>query len=189
MAEPTNETRNTEEREGERRRAVLIICVCVIALVLLLAHACWRDPNASPGHFEDETEEEIKADLDAKVGSDSMEISVAGVMEIAEGSTTLEARLENVEENHCDQKVRMFLADDPSDVLFESGAIAPGECMRYVELAHPLAEGTHEMVVEFQGYEPRINLLPERGPILGHERFGASCAALVEVRVTGDEQA
>jgi len=110
-------------------------------------------------------------------------------MELAEGETTLEARIENTKANHCDQKVRMYLADDPSDVLFESGAIGPGEYLQYVEIAHALPVGTHEMVVEFQGYESQVALISDTGMPFGHNKYGTSCAAQVEVRVKGVEQA
>lgn len=189
MEEQTTQGREHDGKRDERRRLVLIICVCLIALAVLLAQTCWKDPNASEGHFEQETNDQIQADLDAKADCDSMEISVAGVMEMAEGETTVEARLENVEENHCDQKVRMYLADNPRDVLYESGAILPGECIRYIELSHPLPKGTHEMVVEFQGFEPDVTLMAGEGALFGHKPFGASCAALVEVRVTGGDEA
>jgi hypothetical protein len=166
---------------GERRRWVVIVLVVVVALAALLSQTCWKDPGAQRGHIEG-IGLGPKGEH-AEVGWDEMAISVAGVMEIAEGETRLEARIENVEANHCDQKVRMYLAESPDDVLFESGAIGPGEYLRYVEIAHPLEVGTHLMVVEFQGYEREASPISDEGVPLGHDKFGACCSAEVEVRV------
>ena len=168
---------------GEQRRRIVVLVVIVVAIAALLSQTCWKDPGVERGHLEG-----IglgQEGTPAEVGWDEMAISVAGVMEMAEGETTLEARIENIETNHCDQKVRMYLADNPQDVLFESGAIGPGEYLRTVELAHPLEVGTHLMVVEFQGYERDASVISDEGIPLGHDKFGASCSAEVEVRVTG----
>lgn len=169
-------------KRAERRRRILIVLVILLAIITLLTQTCWKDPGAVRGHIEGIGI--VPEGTAAEVGWDEMAISVAAVMEIGEGETTLEARVENVEANHCDQKVRMYLAEKPDDVLFESGAIGPGEYLRYVELAHPLEVGTHLMVVEFQGYETHASVVSDEGVPFGHDKFGASCAAEVEVRVT-----
>jgi hypothetical protein len=77
----------------------------------------------------------------------------------------------------------MYLTDNPDDVLFESGAIAPGEYLFRANLAHPLPVGTHNVTVEFQGYERTPTLLSNEGVPLGHNRFGASASAEVTINV------
>lgn len=171
----------------ERVRPSLAPLFIVLALAMLAGLAIllngWGDPSARSGHYEGKTTEEIQADLDADVAWHSMEISVAGRVAMAEGSTFCELRVENVEANHCDQKVRVWEAGHEEDVLFESGAIAPGEYIQHVELAHPLPVGTHTLTVQFQGYERQPSLLSDEGVPLGHDTFGASCAAEVELEV------
>ena len=143
----------------------------------------WKDPRAKKGYYEGKTPEEIQRDLDSNVDWYAMEISVASAMQMVEGQTQVEARLENVANNHCDQKVRMYLTDEPSDVLFSSGALSPGEYVQYVDLAHPLPVGHHDVTVEFQGYERNPTFISDEGQILGHDRFGASAAAEVSIDV------
>ncbi|MEE0028180.1 MAG: hypothetical protein U0J70_11355 [Atopobiaceae bacterium] len=161
--------------------AVAFVVIVVTAAWLLGA---WGDPSARKGHYEGKTTEEIQADLDADVAWHSMEISVASRINVPEGQTRIEARIENVEANHCDQKVRIWETGHEDDVLFESGALAPGEYLQYVELAHPLDVGEHVLTVQFQGYEQQPALLSNEGVPLGHDTFGASCAAEVVLEVT-----
>ena len=84
-----------------------------------------------------------------------MEISVASRVTMAEGSTTCELRVENVEANHCDQKVHVWETGNEDDVLFESGAISPGEYLQWVELAHPLEVRTTRHAVHHSGHRCR----------------------------------
>lgn len=151
-----------------------------VAVVLLNG---WGDPTARKGHYEGKSTAEIRADLDQDIAWYEMGISVAGHVTMPEGSTSCELRVENVESNHCDQKVRVWETGNEDDVLYESGAIAPGEYLQTVELAHPLDVGTHTLTVQFQGYERQPALISDEGRVLGHDTFGASCAAEVTVEV------
>lgn len=180
MAEHTH-GKKVHNKTKERGVAALLLVIgaFVVGYILL----SWGDPRARKGYYEGKTPDEIQDDLNRQVDWYAMEISVASSMQIQEGDTQVEARLENVENNHCDQKVRMYPTDDPSDVLFESGAIAPGEYLQYVDLAHPLPVGRNLVTVEFQGYETNPTLISDEGQLLGHDRFGASTAAEVTIDV------
>lgn len=171
------------ERAVRSKAPTAIAAALAAATLAATALGSLGDPLARKGHYEGKTKEEIQADLDADVAWYEMEISVASRATMAEGSISLEARIENVEANHCDQKVRIWEAGNEDDVLYESGAIAPGEYLQHVELAHPLPVGTHTLTVQFQGYEQSPTLLSNEGTLLGHDTFGASCAAEVEVEV------
>ncbi len=172
--------KSTRDNKRWHVALMLLLLVGTIAAYLVLT---WGDPRARKGYYDGKTPEEIQSDLDTQVDWYSMEISVASAMQVEEGKTRVEARIENVEANHCDQKVRMYLTDDPSDVLFESGAISPGEYLQYVDLTHPLPVGRHDVTVEFQGYEEAPALVSDEGRVLGHNRFGASAAAEVTIDV------
>ena len=169
------------ERVRTGRAYAAVACLACAAMAANLALSMWSDPAAKRGHYEGKTDEEIQADLDADVAWYAMEISVASAMTVPEGETTVEARIENPEANHCDQKVRILTAE--GEELYASGALHPGEYLQTVELAHPLPLGTHTLTVEFQGYEQAPTLLSDEGKLLGHDTFGASCAAQVELTV------
>lgn len=157
----------------------------MVAAALLAAWllGAWGDPSARKGHYEGKTPEEIQADLDQDVAWYSMEISVASRVAVLEGQTRIEVRIENIEANHCDQKVRIWETGHEDDVLYESGAIAPDEYLQFVELAHALPVGIHMLTVQFQGYGQSPTLVSDEGQLLGHDTFGASCAAEVTLEV------
>lgn len=171
------------ERVRRHKAPVAIAALAASGVAVALLLNGWGDPTARRGHYEGKTREEIQRDLDEDVAWHSMEISVASRVTMAEGSTSCELRVENVEANHCDQKVKVWESGNPDDVLFESGAIAPGEYLQRVDLAHPLEVGGHTLTVQFQGYERQPTLISNEGAVLGHDTFGASCAAEVLVEV------
>jgi hypothetical protein len=173
-----------ERVRGKRAPAIAALALACAGVSVAWLLGAWGDPSARKGHYEGKTREEIQTDLDADVAWHSMEISVASRVSMPEGSTSCELRVENVESNHCDQRVRVWESGRPDDVLFESGAIAPGEYLQSVELAHPLPVGEHTLTVQFQGYERQPSLVSDEGVVLGHDTFGASCAAEVTVEVT-----
>ena len=180
MAEHFCRVRVRARHRGLAAALVLVLVVAGVAVALLLG---WGDPRARKGYYEGKTPDEIREDLDSQVDWYAMEISVASSMQMEEGQTRVEARLENVPNNHCDQKVRMYVTGHPEDVLYQSGAIAPGEYVQYVDLAHSLPKGTHDVTVEFQGYDRMPTLVSDEGALLGHNRFGASAAAQVAINV------
>ncbi|MDO4537328.1 MAG: hypothetical protein Q4B54_04140 [Coriobacteriales bacterium] len=161
----------------------IVACLLALAVCAAMLLNGWGDPRARKGYYEGKTDDEIRDDLSSQVDWYAMEISIASAMELAENDTHLEARIENVAANHCDQKVRMYLTEDPQDVLFESGALAPGEYLQFVDLVHALPVGRHAVTVEFQGYEQAPAIVSDEGQLLGHNRFGASCAAEVTIDV------
>lgn len=171
------------ENRGLRHKAWLAVLLLVVAGLAAYLMFGWRDPRARKGYYEGKTPEEIRDDLDSQVEWNAMEISCASHMEIEEGQTLVDARIENVQANHCDQRVRMYVSGHPEDVLFESGAIAPGEYLQQIELAHSLPVGRNNVTFEFQGYERLPSFVSDEGQFLGHDRFGASAMAEVTIDV------
>lgn len=172
---------------GTRVLALVVLGLAFAAAALQaprLLEAGWKDPRVNLGSYDALAREGDEArDLDRQAEADaySMDISCAAAMELEEGQTSVEARLENPSTNHCDQRIRIFERERPDDLLFESGALSPGEQLQTVDLSHPLEAGTHHAVVEFQGYERGVSLLSNEGRLLGHNSFGASCAAEVDI--------
>lgn len=131
----------------------------------------WYDPSAVTGHYEGKSQDEIIADLNRQVEEGMMNISIAGVLSSPDGRTA-EARIENIEANGRDQKVVITL-DETGEVLYESGAIAPGQYVQTIELARDLEPGVYEVTATFTGYD-----------LDTHEEDGRA-AAQVKLQVEG----
>lgn len=134
---------------------VIVAVVLTIAAVLFAIFAPrsdWYDPSALSGGYDEMTAEEIQADLDERVAEGSMNVSIASNIRFAEGSTSAQARIENIEANHYDQKVALVL-NETGETLYESGAIAPGQRIDMIEISRPLENGVHEATAVFTGYD------------------------------------
>ena len=164
------------------------LCVLLALYLMSAILSPWNDPNARHGHMPVKSDEEIQADIDTVVAWYQMEISVAPKATMEAGDTEVELRIENLEANHCDQKVTVYEEDDPDDVLFASKALGPGTYLETIQLAHPLEVGTHQLTVEFQGYDRELSLITSKGTPISHEPFGSPVAATVEVNVLPHEE-
>lgn len=147
----------------------------------------WLDPNAHKGYYEGKTDEEIQEDLNQYVDEHSMQISVSPFVQISPGSTQASGlNVENIENNHCAQKFTISL-QDTGEVLYESGAIYPGEYVADIELSRPLDEGVYAANVVFQGYEEDMTLFSD-GQLFTHAEFGSPVTGVILLIVTDDDE-
>ena len=82
---------------------------------------------------------------------DSGHFRMAPLMQLWEGETQVELRLQYAEEADKDARIRLYPTDNPSRVLYESGLFSPGESLQYVELAHTLPVGRNAVTAEMYG--------------------------------------
>lgn len=172
--------KGAEKHELEKKKPVRAKRVGIVAIVLSLILGLtfgyltinqpsdWGDPSAREGYYEGKTDEEIIADLNAKVAEGEFNISCNSIMTKNEDGT-YNARLENIKANHRDCKVTIYLtygadnkpdvdgnkdgsADDADDVIYQSGAFSPGEYIENVELTKYLPKGTYDITVLFTTY-------------------------------------
>lgn len=144
---------------AKRRRVA--VAATVLVLLLLAAGGLyiwqgpgtdgWLDPGAKAGQYEGKSEEEIIAALNAQVAEGMMNISIASTIRFDTSDAEGEARIENIEANHVDQKVTLTL-DDTGETVFESGAIAPGQYLQRIKLNKQLEPGTYPATATFTGY-------------------------------------
>lgn len=151
-------------RSATRRRAVLALAILVLAggvgigvglgarAWLPASSQSWYDESAREGSYAGKTERQIQDDLNAQVAQGSMNISIASTIRVDAETATGVARIENIEANHYDQKVSIALKDT-GEVLYESGAIAPGNAIDEVPLSRPLSAGSYPALVTFTGYD------------------------------------
>ena len=135
----------------------LLIATAATALVLytLSGDAPWFDPNAGEG-LAGIKDEDIQAYLDEKVGEGMMNITVLSKLVFENGTTTdpdhpAELGFNNIPGNHVDQKLVITL-DDTGEVIYESGAISPGQNIHYAILNRELDPGTYEATATVTGF-------------------------------------
>lgn len=162
-----------DEKKNRKKRLIIIFILVFLAIVLAsVAFFCskpidsWFDSNATEGSYVGKSEEEILADLNRIVEEGMMNISIAATVTFEDGTSEGEARIENIAANTRDQKVTITL-NDTGEVVFESGAIAPGSYLQYIKLNKDLEAGTYMATATFQGYDPET-----------HEERGAAAAEI-----------
>lgn len=137
----------------------VILGVVLIALVyfLFVAPGSWYDRNSREGSYVGKTEEEIIKDNKRLVSDGMMNISIAEVIIFANGECEGEARIDNIEANKRDQKVAITL-NQSGELVYESGAIAPGCYIQAICLAKDLEPGTYAATATFTGYDSTTHI-------------------------------
>ena len=149
----------TTQPEKKKRTRILIIILILLILgagigvaIYMFNQDSWYDTNSKSGSYEGKTQEEIQADLNRIVEEGMMNISIAATVYFEDGASYGDARIENIAANNKDQKVVITL-DDTDEVIYESGAIAPGEYIQSIKLAQDLEPGTYAATATFTGYD------------------------------------
>jgi hypothetical protein len=148
---------------GKKRRIwPWIVAVCILLLALLaawwfliyqpsLAKDDWYDGGMTIGSYEGKSQEDIEAALNAQVKEGEMNITCAPVINVDSSTRQADIRMENIEANHVDQK--FTITSEDGTVLYQSGAVSPGNHIQTVTLDSVPSAGTHNVTVTFQGYD------------------------------------
>lgn len=151
---------------SRRRRLVRIVIPCaLIAVLALLAFGLsvygrtqqlspdsWFDSASRSGQAEGKSQKEIIDALDAEVARNMVNISISSVIEVRPGERTGVARIENIAANRVDQKVAIVL-NDTGEIVYQSGAIAPGDHIQTIEFTRPFEKGTYRAQAVFTSYD------------------------------------
>lgn len=154
----------------KKRLAIAAAIAALLALLLIglaMCHGCgddWLDPNAHDGSYAGKTHDQIVADLNAAVKEGEMNISVATVMQGRAGNPEVNVRFENIEANHWDQKCTLTL-DETGEVLWQSGAIAPGQSIDNAKLSRSFDAGSYPVTATVTGYDRDTH--EEKGKLAG----------------------
>ena len=143
------------------RRIALIAAAVVAALVLVGVGVWWFgqsqqddffDQNAILGQAPYKTPEEIQAELDRIVEEGMFNISIASVIEFADGTTPGTAYIENVPGNRYVMKVTMTL-DDTGETVYESKGLKPGSYIEDITLSKDLEPGNYAATATFSALD------------------------------------
>lgn len=147
----------TTQKKKRRWVVVLIIflIMCLIAAGALLffgqgANKATRQGTA--GQLEGKTQEEIQAELDRVVDEGMFNISIANVVQFADGTSEGELRIENVPGNHYLMRVAIIL-DDTGEQVYETDMIEPNHHIQRDALDVVLPAGQYSATAMFSAYD------------------------------------
>lgn len=157
----------------------LLLGLLLLGLIigLLLYTNNWFDPNSKAGYHPGKSREEIINDLNAQVRDGEMNVSINNTIEFTNGTLNpAVANIENIANNHVAQKVVIRL-DGDDEILYESGAIAPGHYIGEITLNKELAPGKYVAKVTVTGYNQDADFFGN------HAQYGAPLSALINLVV------
>lgn len=153
--DPPHRARRTRRWTLLLAAAIALVGAIIAAWTLLApttAESTWYDDDAGAGSYEGKSDEEVKADLEKTIAEGMMNISIASNITVSAQTGQAEARIENIAANKVDQKVTLELADT-GEVIYESGAIAPGSHVQTIQLDANLEPGVYGALATFDGYD------------------------------------
>ena len=148
-----------DEAAAQRRKfriALGVAIVAIVVIIILLLRSCAgpvRDPNAALGQLEGKTVEEIQAELDRVIEEGMFNISIANLVEMQDGSSEAELRIENVPGNRYLMQVEIT-RDDTGEVIYASGIIEPNYHIQSAKLDVDLDAGEYACTAVFNALDP-----------------------------------
>lgn len=132
--------------------AVLALVVAAVLAFALLSNAgAGRDPNAAVGQLEGKTQEEIQAELDRIVEEGMFNISIASSVQLEDGASEAELRIENVPNNPYLMKVEI-VRDDTGETVYTSGMVEPNHHIQSATFDVDLDAGEYPCTAVFYAY-------------------------------------
>ncbi len=150
------------EKEFEKKSKTPIIILIVVLVIAAIGVGAWAVISQSGGFYDNaaqngqapyKTDEEKQAELDRVVEEGMLNISIASVIEFANGTSEGTAYIENVPSNKYVMKGTITL-DSNNEVVYESGGIKPDSHIDTIKLSKDLEAGTYPATATFTAYDP-----------------------------------
>lgn len=173
-----------ENRDAKSRTVVI---VTVVALALLVTLGIWGivsllrekpaayeekpegglifDESAVEGGWENLSQEEIEAALNAKVQEGMINISMNTAPVFADGQAEGNLMIVNEHINNYPQKVQI-VRNDTEEVIYASGAIAVGSKIERAKLLTDLEPGTYDCTAYFHNLNDDGEIIGTAGAII-----------------------
>ena len=153
------------EAEGKKpldRKRVLIILLLLVSLGiggwLFLKQDGFRfDSAAEDGSLDGLTKEQIQELMNDKVEEGQFMISINTQPVFADGKSEGTLRIENSPQNRYLMIVKIYRYEGrkQGELLYESGAIKPGNKIETARLKVELPKGEYPVIVYFEGYDEK----------------------------------
>lgn len=142
--------------------AVAVAVVAILVAGFFAFRSCsvpeGRDPNAALGQLEGKTQEEIQAELDRVVEEGMFNISIASTVQMEDGASEAELRIENVPNNPYLMKVEVT-RDDTGEAVYASGIIERDRHIQKAPLDVDLDAGEYPCTATFYALNPQTEEL------------------------------
>ena len=143
-----------KKKPKRKTRILLLLFATLLTLFGMYAYPIFFDDEPSEGSSlntdTQRTEEEIRAELDEKVETGMMNITISPRL-IVDEHLQGEIGIENIPGNHVDQKVKLETFD--GTLLYESDYISPGNSIDTVTLIRSPKEPNETVYAIFTGYD------------------------------------
>lgn len=138
---------------------LLLLLVIVGCGVWLLQHKddLWLDPNQSEGTLDGLTRDEIQKLMNDKVAEGQFMISINTQPVFPDGMSEGTLRIENSPQNRYLMIVKIYRYEEKKqgELIYESGAIKPGNKIEKAKLDVKLTKGKYPVIVYFEGYDEK----------------------------------
>lgn len=151
----------TTPRRAHRVRRIVIVLVLIMVLLWCVAALLrctsndvtdFFDANAKIGQAPYKTEDEIQAELDRIIEEGMFNISIASTVQLEDGASEAELRIENVPNNPYLMKVELN-RDDTGETVYTSGMIEPNHHIQKAKLDVDLDAGEYPCTAVFYAYD------------------------------------
>lgn len=146
-------------KDHKKKRSWLLLLLLMIAVcgiwLLQDRRDLWLDPNQSEGTLDGLTRDEIQKLMNEKVAEGQFMISINTQPVFPDGKSEGTLRIENSPQNRYLMVVKMYRYEDKKqgELLYESGAIKPGNKIEQARLDVALSKGKYPVIVYFEGYD------------------------------------
>ena len=137
---------------------MLVALIAAVAIIVALVLAfCGKgdfyDSNSLIGQAPYKSQEEVQAELDRIVEEGMLNISIASVIEFADGTSPGTAYIENVPGNHYVMQVDIVL-DETGETIYRSGGLKPDSYIEKIALSQDLDAGSYATTATFHALDP-----------------------------------
>ncbi|WP_251213269.1 hypothetical protein [Adlercreutzia murintestinalis] len=142
-----------------RRKAAMWIVLIILALVaaavvaFMLLNPAKSARSGDVGQLEGKSAAEVQAELDRVVEEGMFNISIASVVELADGASEGELRIENVPNNNYLMRVEITRSDT-GELLYQTDVIEPNHHIQSDTLDVDLDPGSYECTATFFALDP-----------------------------------
>ena len=165
--EEMKEASKEEKKEGKQGNGKKKWLILILLLILLGSFAAWKlfdtgdglamDPDQSEGTLDGLSEAEIQKLLDDKVAEGQFMLNINTRPVFKNGTSKGTLRIENNPQNRYLMIVKIYRYENKKlgELIYESGAIKPGNKIETAKLDVDLPKGKYPVIVYFEGYREK----------------------------------